>query len=244
MSSNSIFEQFLPSVDEDLHQQQLKRLQHLSRVCANETVFKNVMYKKRSLIKYNSSTKYNFNYCKVPKAGCTFWTEVFAILRKGASEDVFLLSRHDVHFKLGKQERIKFEMATKYGSRTVLVSRDPYSRLFSAFIDKVFLPKNIAFGIAKRLRKTNDSCANDLTFEEFLTDILTSVRGGQKLNIHWTPIVNLCKPCDVNAFAVVKQETFTADVEYVLKEVGIARDEFEVIYDALHDHKIEASIPG
>ena len=135
-------------------------------------------------------------------------------------------------------------MATKYGSRTVLVSRDPYSRLFSAFIDKVFLPKNIAFGIVQRLRKTNDSCANDLTFEEFLTDIITSVRGGQKLNNHWTPIVNLCKLCDVNAFAVVKQETFTADVEYVLKSVGVAKDEFEVIYDALHDHRIEASIPG
>ena len=113
MSSNSIFEQFLPSVDDDLHQQQLKHLQHLRRVCANETDFKNAMYKKQSLIKYYSSPKYNFNYCKVYKAGCTFWTEVFAILRKGASEDVFLLSRHDVHFKLGKQERMKVSNGAK-----------------------------------------------------------------------------------------------------------------------------------
>ena len=70
------------------------------------------------------------------------------------------------------------------------------------------------------------------------------MREGKKIDIHWTPIVNLCKPCDVKAFAVVKQETFTADIEYVLKEVGITNYEFERIYDALHDHKIEATIPG
>ena len=29
-----------------------------------------------------------------------------------------------------------------------------------------------------------------------------------------------------------------------MKEVEIAKDEFEVIFDALHDHRIEANIPG
>ena len=139
-----------------------------------------------------------------------------------------------------------FKIDAGHLSRTVLVSRDPYSRLFSAFIDKLFLPINypLAVGIVQRQRKNNSSCANNLTFEEFLIDIITSVREGKKIDVHWTPIVNLCKPCGVKAFAVVKQETFTVDIEYVLKEVGIANDEFERIYDALHYHRIEATIPG
>ena len=137
-------------------------------------------------------------------------------------------------------------MAKEQAPRTVLVSRDPYSRLFSAFIDKLFLPMyySSAVAIVQRQRQSNDSCANDITFEEFLTDIIDNVRKGHKLDIHWTPIVNLCKPCSVHAFALIKQETFTTDVEYVLKEVGIANDEFKVIYNALHDNKIETTMHG
>ena len=206
------------------------------------------MYKKQSPIVYYSSSKYNFSYCKVHKAGGTFWTQVFTILSKGAAdhEDVFRLSKYDVHHTLGQTEKITFNMATSHASRTVLVSRDPYSRLFSAFIDKLFLPMKYKIGvkIVNRQRRLNYTCVNDITFEEFLTSIIDRVTEGKTIDIHWTPIVNLCKPCDVNAFAVVKQETFTADVEYVLKEVEIANDEFEVIYDALHNHKIEANVPG
>ena len=118
--------------------------------------------------------------------------------------------------------------------------------MFSAFIDKMFLPEaySEAVSIIQRQRKTNSSCANDITFEEFLKDIIESVRKRKRLDMHWAPIDNLCHPCDVNAFAIVKLETFTADVEYVLKEVGIADEEFEVIKDALHEHRLETSIPG
>ena len=70
------------------------------------------------------------------------------------------------------------------------------------------------------------------------------MRKRKRLNAHWVPIDNLCHPCDVNTFAIVKLETFTADVEYVLKEVGTADKEFEGIKDALHDHRLETSIPG
>ena len=109
----------------------------------------------------------------------------------------------------------------------------------------MFLPELYpeAVGIIQRQRKTKSSCANDITFEEFLNDIIESVRKRKRLNAHWVPIDNLCHPCDVNAFAIVKLDTFTADVEYVLKEVGVADKEFEVIKDALHDHRLETSIP-
>ena len=42
----------------------------------------------------------------------------------------------------------------------------------------------------------------------------------------------------------MKQESFSTDVEFVLQEIRIASDEFEVIHDALHDHRIEATVPG
>ena len=232
----------------DIRQQQLKRLHHLQRACTDKDAYKDVMYKRQNSLVYYYSSKYNFSYCRVPKGGCTFWTQAFILLQNNASttEAVFSMNRMTLHMKLGKTVTVAFKSEARRNSRTVLISRDPYSRLFSAFIDKMFLPELYleAVGIIQRQRKTNSSCANDITFEEFLKDIIESVRKRKRLNMHWAPIDNLCHPCDVNAFAIVKLETFTADVEYVLKEVGIANNEFEVIKDALHDHRLETSIPG
>ena len=184
----------------------------------------------------------------MPKVGGTFWTQAFILLQSNASkaETVFSMNRLTLHMKLGRTVTVAFKSEARRKSRTVLISRHPYSRLFSAFIDKMFLPEMYpgAVGIIQRQRKTKSSCANDITFEEFLNDIIECVRKRKRLNAHWVPIDSLCHPCDVNAFAIVKLETFTADVEYVLKEVGTADMEFEVIKDALHDQRLETGIPG
>ena len=237
---------------EDIRQLQIQRIQYLQRACDDKELFKNVAYNRKTRMIYYYTSRYDFSYCKVPKVGCTFWTQVFTILRKGsnASKDIVGLKRNAVHARLGGANHISFESKTRHKSRTVLVSRDPYSRLFSAFIDKMFLPTmyGTAVSIVKRQRtsrKRNLSCANDITFEEFLSDIIDSARvEGKSLNRHWAPIFSLCNPCDVNVLSLVKQETFSVDVEYVLKEVRIANDEFDVIYDALHDHRIETTLPG
>ena len=238
---------------EATQQLQTQRLQHLQRVCADKVLFKNAIYmcEKKCKIKYLHSSKYNFTYCSVPKAGCSFWTQAFAILRYGAnaSDAVFGLKRRDLHHQLGVIDYVPFESDTRRNSRSILVSRHPYSRLFSAFIDKMFLPLmyNKAVSIVQEQRNlstANILCANDITFEEFLAYIVDSANAGRSLNRHWAPIVSLCNPCDTNVLALVKQETFSTDVEYVLRKVGIADDEYNVIYDALHDHRIDATIPG
>ena len=176
-------------------------------------------------------------------------TNIRHFTKRFKSKEIFGFNRSSVHVSLGGADLINFESDTRRHSRTVLVSRDPYSRLFSAFIDKMFLPLmyGTAVGIVQRQRtyqKRKSSCANDITFEEFLSDIVDSASKGKSLDRHWTPTFSLCKPCDVNPLSIVKQETFSADVEYVLKEVRVTNDEFDVIYEALHDHRIDATIPG
>ena len=174
---------------------------------------------------------------------------VFAVLQNGprVAEMVFGMDRKYLHEHY-KRFRVQFGSAEIRKSRTVLVSRDPYSRLFSAFIDKMFLPFNnpAAIGLVKRQRNIAQmfSCANDLTFQEFLQDVIEIARGGQSLNRHWAPIFSLCNPCEVDAFVLVKQESFSSDVEYALKEIGIADGAFKVLYGALHDHRVDSTIPG
>ena len=234
-----------------LRQEQQRRIRHIRDACANESLFRNKVYTGKSSLLYYYSSEYNFSYCTVPKAGCSFWTQVFAILRKGTEQSgkVFGMTRKNIHRKLNNGNRLNFGSETRLNSQSVLVSRDPFSRLFSAFIDKMFLPLfyRAAIQIVKRQRNleyNTPTCANDITFQEFLNDLIKNAYQGRTLDRHWAPIISLCKPCEVNALSLVKQESFSTDVEYTLKEIGISDEAYAVIHDALHDHRIEFTIPG
>ena len=196
-------------------------------------------------LRYNYSSKYNLSYCKVPKVGCTFWTQAFAVLNKGAevANNVFGIACKTVHRQLASG-RVNFDSDVRMKSRSVLISRDPYTRLYSAFVDKILLPADRIESIEGLEGLGNVMCESEITFKMFLQKILEAAYDRKFLDKHWAPIVSLCDPCNVTPYALVKQESFSTDVEFVLQEIRIASDEFEVIHGALHDHRIEATVPG
>lgn len=229
----------------------LRRIRYLHKACADESLFLNKTYRGKQNLKYYFSREYNISYCKVPKVGCTFWTQVFAILQMDSDDfkHIFEVSRAAVHARFGKLATTPFGSERIQNSRTVLVSRDTYSRLFSAFIDKIFIQPytSRAQHVAKQqleMPKHESACTFKVQFQEFLRDIIETTRRGGTLNRHWAPIFSLCRPCDGNVFALVKQESFSADVEYILKINGVSGYRYDAIYDALHDHKTESTIPG
>lgn len=230
---------------------QSRRIEHMRDACADKSLFLNQAYKGKPSLFYYFSPEYNFSYCKVPKVGCTFWTQVFTILREGTNvtDHVFGMARSAIHNKLRSRYRARFTGEERRRSRSILVSRNPYSRLFSAFVDKVFLPisNSVTVNMAIRQRdnpKNGLTCASNVTFQGFLKDIVETAGAGEGLNRHWAPIVALCDPCNVNAFSLIKQESFSTDVEYTLKELNVAKQELQAIHDALYDRRIEATIPG
>ena len=151
------------------------------------------------------------------------------------AEKVFGMSRKSVHHAL-TPGRVSEAMRK---SHTVLISRDPYTRLYSAYVDKLLLPPQ-----PMKTKFDDVTCGNQLSFENFLQEISKNAHKGIGFNQHWAPIVSICGPCSVNPFEVVKLESFSTDVEHILENVGVAPDEFEVIQGALHDHRIESTIPG
>ena len=162
------------------------------------------------------------------------------------AEEVFGMPRNLIHQKLSSSNRVKFDSNERQQSRSILISRDPYSRLYSAFVDKMFLPfAPMRAGEIIRWQheiQNNAGCGTDITFKEFLNRILKAAYQRKSLNRHWAPIISLCDPCNITPFTLVKQESFSVDVEFALKEIGIATDEFEAIHDALHDHRTEATV--
>ena len=230
--------------------EQRQRIEHVHDACAETVLFGNQIYKRKHN-RYYFSAKYNFSYCKVPKIGSSFWAYVFTILQNGknVTEKVFGMARDAVHRNSKSRQKAFYSSEEIYNFRSVLVSRDPYSRLFSAFVDKLFLPLNyhVSQTIAEMqqsLPKRAIKCVNNVTFPGFLNYIVENVAAGKALDLHWAPVVSLCDPCNVNIFALVKQESFSPDVEYILKELKIEEQEFQLIFDALHDRQIDATIPG
>ena len=97
------------------------------------------------------------------------------------------------------------------------VARNPYSRLYSAYVDKIYLPGFL--GLSKIINKHNKKhCNQSVSFGEFLDYILNE----NLQDPHWKPISDLCGSCTVPYNVISKQESFNKDVRFILDKLSIS----------------------
>ncbi|XP_064611806.1 carbohydrate sulfotransferase 11-like [Liolophura sinensis] len=176
-----------------------------------------------------------FAICFVPKVGCTFWKRLFLALQKNKT-NIFEFTKNQAHKENVVDSVLKiprFDAAYKFLSEAtrVMFARDPYSRLYSAYVDKFYLGdfwysngRKIMGLVRRNATRHSRLCGHDLTFEEFLRYALKVssspvVKGGDE---HWYPISKLCHPCTFDYHIIGKQETFSDDRDYVMDTVGIS----------------------
>ncbi|XP_070182314.1 carbohydrate sulfotransferase 8-like [Littorina saxatilis] len=166
-------------------------------------------------------------YCFLPKAGCTFWIRVFSYLHNFTGDVVdspWKIPRLKVH-----QNRhshgvgwAEVKKAAESYLRFMFV-RHPFSRLWSAYLDKLFLPdfwSEIGVPAVRRLRGKNATahalkCGSDLTFPEFVEHSLTTYEP------HWEPIYLRCDPCQYRPAVVGSMKTFARDSLFLLRQMGL-----------------------
>lgn len=239
------------SANVDLDEIHKLRMKDLLSKCENfAAANKSVFYGKYSARFYYSKS-YDFAYCKVPKVGSTFWTQLFTVLEydKEIWREIVSLPRSKVHFK--KYSFLsKFQNVTKSSKRTILTSRDPYSRLFAAYVDKILLPLHLMTHRRTFARNTGDtshgnySCPDTMSFQQFLDQIVKRAAVGGRLDVHWTPISSLCRPCEVKPLFLVKQETFLDDVSYVLEKLNVEKSRRDFLESSMHEKRSEFTVPG
>ena len=139
---------------------------------------------------------------------------------------------------------LPFTKLKTFSPRVILVSRNPYSRLYSAYVDKIYLGLRFIQTFLNDVPRTEIKCPTDITFDDFLRYVVKAATKNKTLNPHWAPIFSLCLPCEVNQYRLVKQESFSRDVECIMKELNIEPSKYNMMIDALHDHRIEATLPG
>lgn len=235
MASNNVSPPKQDFNDEDIviSREMRKRLDRINKLCQHEVV-------KRYKIGFNQTvTRFYFlnspalSYCKVPKAGSTFWTKKFVELQKTRQQYLNTKTRTFIHNMGNTIQQFAFgdkNATTIYeNSINFLVSRDPYTRLFSAYMDKYNLLGHTEFArfIAKKTGKglyqqDGQKCGYNVNFQDFLDHVVNSALSGQIINRHWAPIFILCHPCSMPYHYLSKQESMNQDTAYIVKTLNLS----------------------
>lgn len=131
---------------------------------------------------------------------------------------LFLTSTIETAFSVIEDTKQDESIRIKNSFSYVFV-REPYSRLFSAYENKLFLPNKffdfLGKDIIKTVRKppTSLSTGHDVTFAEMLEYVVTKYNRGEVLNEHLEPMHDRCDPCTVQFNFIGKLETMGPDIE-------------------------------
>ena len=156
------------------------------------------------------STKHSYIYCMVRKAGTKFWTNTLADLESVEG---------------GEGEK---EFPNEKSMRFVFV-RDPYDRIFSAYLDVINLPDTDAWtesaeeiiqAVRKKPKMGGSGTNHYLTFTEFLEYIVQLSEDGTYIDKHFAPMHQLCDPCKMRFDFIGTIETFGIDAFFIAKKVA------------------------
>nr|XP_054750542.1 carbohydrate sulfotransferase 11-like [Lytechinus pictus] len=191
--------------------------------------------------------KYKLVYCSVPKIASTSWKRVLLVLR-GVMNDTYELSQPEVNNKVAPR-KLKYlgfypeadvrRMLREYTK--FLVVRDPFSRILSAFRNKLdpvsefercaswqrgigmrilnkykswslLEPKRLVF---KSLSTKKGMVRYDLNMADFVKFLVDPLE--EYDNEHWSEIHKMCSPCLIDYDIISKFETLSTDAEYILR---------------------------
>ena len=167
--------------------------------------------------RYNVYTKFNVLYCPITKCSSTFWKGNFQRIGAGPERRVTSLNRTEL-------------VVLRAHELSLLIVRDPYKRLFSAYENKLYHPSLIhwkkvgrpATLFARNITASdsrNKFYGHDVTFPELIIYILDRWRKGLDNDMHFRPMYTLCNPCKHEFRYIAMLETINDDVEYIMEKL-------------------------
>ena len=203
---------------------------------------------------YSAALSKRLIYCPVAKIGSTFWRRLFYMLHKNTSYQ----NPYDVPILTAISASRLF--SKRVGSRKItdvlfnnsfpfLIVRNPYSRLLSAYVDKLLGPNPIywkKFGVKaiRAYRRSNNSKVidgHDVTFEEFIRHVVDSERTGKNLDAHFKSIMKSCRPCRYKFNYIGKMEAFKEHAVFIMDKAGI-NTSVESIKNKLYELSVDDAI--
>lgn len=223
------------------------RQNHVTNACVKEgrlppISIENSVFPGKTIVE----TRHKILFCPVQKAGSTFWKRTLkAMNSQGKFTSPYQVRRQSKKYTELYQDFQKSH--SKYirnwfmkNAVSLLVVRDPYTKLFSAYVDKLYHPNYLFWKVTgqpiRQLTNNSDrsSCGNDISFPEFIKYIIfQSNRIGGSLNTHFTPVYKHCDPCRAKYDYIMKFENFKDDFYHIIDSwntkfnLDISFDDFE-----------------
>lgn len=202
----------------------------------------------------------NLLYCPVEKVASTFMRR-FMYTLKQRNKTRTMASPFDVpvdvalDYEFDTLRTLFYEGITDFvdSSTKVLLARDPYSRLFAAYIDKLLVPnyyywKKWAAPAISAYRMSPSAqalkCGHDVTFTEFLKYVVDSLHTSDP---HLRPVNQMCSPCEMDYNIVGQLETLSDDFSHLTRVLDIVVANYssetmatEIAIDSIVDYTYSA----
>ena len=224
----------------------LQLAEEVRHACASERVVSNTP----SLLHYIHDDR--TLYCPVEKVGTTFWRRIVYIFSSKNPDYKFPFDVPEefAHIRVKREFSRHIKSPLSRTAFSFLFVRNPFSRLLSAYIDKIVAPNpyywrqfgNLAI---KRYRQRGSGsylAGHSITFSEFIKLAIDSESTSLYSDPHIKGILSSCNPCLLNYSFIGRMETFKDDALYVLKKLNTNQDIVKSIEKEWEELSIEAAI--
>ncbi|XP_045199729.2 carbohydrate sulfotransferase 11-like isoform X2 [Mercenaria mercenaria] len=211
-----------------------RRREHLQAQCNSMQGYFEIQNSENAVKEHLTIDKKNrLVYCAIEKIGCTFWKRVFQIISGFRNvTDPFQIQgirAYEGYLTAKGMPFDRIHYILKHSTKFMFV-REPYERLLSGYVDKLFAP-NAAYWsfigtyIVQQFRpnatKREKICGDDVSFEEFVRYFIRSQHNNMRRDAHFVPNFEHCRPCEIDYEYVGKLETFEEDTIYLLKKLKL-----------------------
>ncbi|XP_045208517.2 carbohydrate sulfotransferase 12-like [Mercenaria mercenaria] len=167
-------------------------------------------------------------YCPVEKVATTFWRRVIyqanhrSVIRHPYQVSIYMALSQNFHYPDKEQSAETLKSDFKF-----FFVRNPFHRILSAYIDKIFVPNPQFWDQFGRhsiqMFRKNDSrlCYHDATFSEFVQFVVWSVGHLKNIDPHFLPATEMCVPCTMDYSFIGKMESFSDDIYPVLEKIQL-----------------------
>ena len=193
------------------------RLQHLRNACENIALDKNI-HKQRNL--EITLAQGRLKMCGLEKTASTFMKQL-----KGREKSEVKTSADRQNEEPQQKSEPKHDPEN---FKTFVIVREPYGRLVSAFIDKLYTRSlwwsNFGSYIIKKFRfqATNEmsECGSDVSFPEFIRYWIHALETDHRRDGHFDPMHRECQFCLFKYDYFVHLETLLSDMTYIYQSVN------------------------
>ena len=216
-----------------------ERKEHLKKRC--DIIKKKTATERKpryKLQKMNYIEDKNIFFCPIEKAASTFWQRVLYIASVASGHqstklnDVFSVNPLQAYTNKNQHRFTKDDNVTdiiKHSNSFIFV-RDPFTRLFSGWLDKFFSPnpyyhKKVGRLIIRgeRPQASQDSlrCGHDVTFQEYVSFISKAILNGENVDRHFLPSYSHCDVCSMDFKYIGKYENLAEEYIFMLQQLAI-----------------------